>query len=462
MGLFNRKNGRNAEVENKQDQQGSVKSAGSAPFVEYILGSSLGSGVSLSPSTAFWLWQVSDTIGSACDKISWAFELVDPVLKDKKTGEFLTRPDDHPFLGLLANPGFKQDSSQFKFELMTSFLVAGESFPVLDGNVNYEPIQMYNVPADKANLVPDVNNDLYSIRFTDDSTQRSFQRQMIPKRKIYVYQTSDKLSETIRVMIKKRRTGVQAQSVLDRVYYQALTKYYGNMHNSGLVKNGSRPSGMFSPDGPLNQDQYEAWKNEIREQLSGPQNAGKPLVPPRPMDYKELGLNPKDMDFVKLIEQSRNEIYNIYDIPLPLVSERTMTMSNFENSMIAFFDNAVLPRAKFVFKRLGEFALPRYKDGDRFELTYDEKSIPAMQARLLDRGKKMREIYSFAEDEIRTVVGYESLGPEGKFIYKPATLMPSGEDDDYTSDNRRIGNDDMEDDDIEEIEDEENEGTGEE
>lgn len=392
----------------------------------------------LSPGQAYWLWQVSDTIGNACDLISWAFEQLEPVLLDKKTGEYVS---DHPLIELINNPGFKMTSDRFQFELMTSFLVAGECYPILEGNVKFEPFGLYTLGANNTSLIEGSDGWLYQIIINQNGIKDIYTREEIPKRQIWVYQNQTKLKETVQILNKSKINAVRAQSVLERVYYQALTKYYGNIHNSAMLKNAGRPSGILSPKEHIqNQKNFEAYKSEVRNTIEGPSNAGKLITPPMPIEYQNLILNPRDMDFVKLIENSRQEIYSQYQIPLPLVTAATMTMNNYSNAVYAFYDMSVMPRAKFIYKQLGKFALPRYKDGDRFELVINEKEIPALKERLFNIVKTMRETYAFTENELRTVPGYEATGDEGDQIWKPSSLLQSGETDEYTLDNivRRV------------------------
>jgi len=399
----------------------------------------------LSPSQAFWLWQVSDAVGNACDKISWAFEQLEPVLYDKKTGEYVA---EHPLIDLINNPGYKMTSDRFQFELMTSYLVTGETYPILEGNVNYEPFGLYTIGANNVSLKQGKDGWLYEIIITNNNIGEIFTREEIPKRGMWIYQSRDKLRETVQILNKTRRNDIRAQSVLERIYYQALTKYYGNIHNTGMLKNPMRSGGILSPGTALNQSQWEAFRKNAQESLEGPYNAGKMIYPPGPVNYQDLIINPRDMDFINLIENSRVEIYNQYDIPLPLVVTKTMTMNNYENAINALYDMAVLPRAKFIYKQLGKFALPRYKDGDRFELVINEKEIPALKERLFKIVKTMRDTSVFTENEMRSTAGYEGIGDEGDQIWKPSSLIPSGETDEYTLDNivrREQDRDEMED-----------------
>lgn len=393
--------------------------------------------INLDATTAFWLWENSDTIGDACDRICWAFEQLNPVLKDKKTSDYI---EDHPLIELIKNPGYKMTSDRLQFELMKSFLVAGECFPVLEGNVNYEPFGIYTLSANYVNLMQAPDGWLGMIRMGSEMDSDTYERQELTKRKTWVYQTKNKLKETVQILNSSKRNGIRGQSVLARVYFQALSKYYGNIHNTSILKNGSRPSGMFSPESQLSQGLYESFKKEVRENFTGAMNAGKNLVTPDKTKYTNLMLNPRDMDFLKLIESNRSEIYNIYQIPLPLVTTSTMTLNNYQNAICAFYDLSVLPRSKFLYKQLGNFLLGRYKDGDRYELVINEKELPALKERLFERAKKMRDVFVYSEDEIRTETGYESIGDEGNQIWKPANWVPAG-DDDYTDDIIRREND---------------------
>ena len=421
-------------IDTKEEFTGESKSSGFSPFVQQQLFG--GGGFSaLSPSFAMWLYENSDTVGDAIDRIAWAFQSITPVLKNTKTGEILSKPTDHPFLELLNNPGYFQNKRSLMYELMVSFCASGGAYPVAKGNVKYEPVSLESISANKASLIPDVNNRLFQIMFTNNEDNNIYKRQMIPKRKTAVYQAENKLSETYQIVIKKKKTGVYPFSPLERIVHQAMTKYYGTTHNENLLKKGSRPGGMWSPDNkePMSQANYEAFKNEVRG-MSGSQNAGKDIIAPVPIKYENFLITARDMDFIKLLEASKEDIYSQYQIPLPMVIKGNMTMSNYTEAQTAFLDLAVLPRATFLLESLGNFLLPRYKDGDQYILTYDEKSLTALRSRMLKEAESMMKIRANSKNEIRTTLGYESIGAEGDIIYEVANMLPVG-DDDYTADN---------------------------
>jgi len=411
-----------------EDVKNEEKSAAVSPFVsQYLLGNTY-SGGQLSPSSSMVLYELSDLIYTAVDLIAAPFSQMSYSLKDKKTGEYLTGPDARPLLELLENPGYFKSSTEVMYGLMASFLVTNSCYPILKGNVNFEPLEITFIWPNKASLTEDGNNRLLNITFSDNEDNNVYQRQLIPKRKTAVYQADSKLSETIQIVKILNRNGIYPSSPLSRIAQQAYSKYYGNMHNTSMLKNGSTPGGLWSSGEKegMSQQQYEAFKQEIASKFSGPQNAGRNIVAPGNVKYESFALQTKDMDFVNLIDKCSEDIYNLYHIPLALTSPKTMTMSNFENSQTALYDMAVLPNAYMVLKRLGDFMLPRYKDGDRFELTFDEKTLPALRARMIETAKSMRDVAAYTDNEIRQTTGHEERA-DGDTVWKSATLAPAGE-----------------------------------
>lgn len=422
---FKRNKSIDRDITEKADNQMNLKSDSFGGFSNYVLSQlsgCMGNGY-FSNSEAFWMFEKSAVVKDAIERLAIPFSDIAPALQDRKTGEYLTKPDDHPLLKKLSEPSFNFDSTKLKYSLMVSYLISGAAYPVATGNINFEPSQIESIMANKVTLQPGRIDELQKIQFTA-TNQNIYIRQEIPKRKTVVFQTQSQLSETMQICLVHKSSGIQSLSPLESVYYQALTKYFGDKHNYGLVKNAARPGGLWSSTEKegMSQEQWEALKSEVAKFVANP---GRDIVAPSLVKYENFLLKPTDMDFVNLIDASKPDIYNIYDIPLALTTVGAMTQSNYENSMIALYDNGVCPRASYVFNRLGEFLLPRYADGDKYILTYDKKSIDALKSRMLDDSKKMRETSSFTENEIRNTSGFEDLDDKtaGETIYRPANLV---------------------------------------
>ena len=391
-------------------------------------------GPSVNSSLAYELCQKSAVIGDVVDRIGSAHAAITPVLIEKGTNKIISDPKDHPLLELLDNPGMRQKYRRFAYESMKSFLLTGEVYPVISGNVNYEPLDLVVRPANKVQL-NGMSDELHSILMTSAGKQTQYSQRLNIKKRSLTFQAGNELSETIQIMKEQRAEGLGGLSPLEQIYYEVITSIYGNKHNSNLLKNSTRPGGLWSPKEPMTQDGYKLFRDEIRDKFQGPGNAGKNIVAPQPVEYVNFLLKTQEMDFINMLDRFETSIYSRYQIPLPLVKAGTMTMGNFSQAAESFYDYAVIPRTSFIFSELGQFLLLRYKGGDRYILGVDERSIPALKERLYKRAKLMSETYIFSDNEMRAETGREALGPEGDVVNKPATLIPSVEDDDYTEDN---------------------------
>ena len=86
-------------------------------------------------------------------------------------------------------------------------------------------------------------------------------------------------------------------------------------HNVNLLQNGARPSGavVFKPrdesgmNVQLSESQRQQVINDLDMRFSGSQNAGRAMLL-EGFDWKEMGLSPKDMDFLQLKNMSTRDI----------------------------------------------------------------------------------------------------------------------------------------------------------
>jgi len=73
--------------------------------------------------------------------------------------------------------------------------------------------------------------------------------------------------------------------------------------NKALLDNSARPSGalVYQPKegGNLSGDQYQRLKDELEDGYSGAARAGRPMLLEGGLDWKAMGLSPRDMDFVE-------------------------------------------------------------------------------------------------------------------------------------------------------------------
>jgi HK97 family phage portal protein len=111
--------------------------------------------------------------------------------------------------------------------------------------------------------------------------------------------------------------------------------------NKALLDNSARPSGalVYAPkDGSnLTDEQYERLKSELEDGYSGAVRAGRPLLLEGGLDWKAMGLTPKDMDFIEAKNAASRDIALAFGIPpMMLGIPGDNTYANYQEANRAF------------------------------------------------------------------------------------------------------------------------------
>ncbi len=118
--------------------------------------------------------------------------------------------------------------------------------------------------------------------------------------------------------------------------------------NKALLDNSARPSGalVYAPKegGNLTDEQFDRLKAELEEGYSGAARAGRPLLLEGGLDWRAMGLTPKDMDFVEARNGASREIALAFGVPPMLLGiPGDNTYSNYQEANRAFYRLTVLP-----------------------------------------------------------------------------------------------------------------------
>ena len=157
--------------------------------------------------------------------------------------------------------------------------------------------------------------------------------------------------------------------------------------NAALLQSSGKPSGalVYKPPHPdsaeaLTDGQRQALKDELDRFFTGSENAGRPLVLEGGLDWREMSLSPKDMDWLAGKDVSAREIALAFYVPPQLIGiDGSLTFSNFEQARLALYDDAVLPLLDHFKDELNNWLVPQFGDG--LMLDYDADGIEALAPR---------------------------------------------------------------------------------
>ena len=343
--------------------------------------------------------------------------------------------DNHPLLDLLYNHSPTMSQVEW-FQAMYSYLlISGNNYILSVGGDNTPPTELYNLRPDRMKI-------------------RSGTRAMPVA---YDYMLKGQIVESY---IVDQATG--GSKVKHIKLFNPLDDYYGmspmqassvdidqhnlaNKHNVNLLQNGARPSGavIFNPKDEtggnvqLSDVQRNQLMNDVNQRFSGTGNAGKPMLLEGDFEWKEMGLSPKDMDFIQLKNMSAKDIALVYGVPSQLIGiPDSQTYSNFAEAKLALYNETIIPLLDRIQGDLNEWLVPMFNE-QGLELRYDIDSIPAMA----EQRKRVFESVSagvkegiLTRNEAREQLGYEPIEGADSLLVS-ANLMPLNLADDMTEDN---------------------------
>jgi HK97 family phage portal protein len=153
-------------------------------------------------------------------------------------------------------------------------------------------------------------------------------------------------------------------------------------------------------------------REELRENLrslyEGGRNAGKILLLEGNFEWKEMGLSPKDLDFISGKELAAKEIALAFGIPNILIGcMSSATFSNYKEARYTFWEETLIPLLNIVAGELSNWFKSIFKT--EYRLWYDLDSIPALSKRRETEWRKINNAEFLTKNEKREAFGYPSI-----------------------------------------------------
>lgn len=338
-----------------------------------------------------------------------------------------TEVENHPLKALLDRPNPLQAGHEYFASLYSYLLLSGNSYALRTGPENREPQELHLMRPDRMRVVPSKN--------------------YIPQG--YEYVIAGKVIESYEADPESGQSEVKHFKM-----WHPLNDYYGlsplhsasadidqhNLaarHNVNLLNNGARPTGaiVFNPrdfksglPASLTEEQRTQIVSDLETRFSGAANAGRAMLLEGDFDWKEMGLSPKDMDFLELKNMSARDIALCFGVPSQLVGvPDSQTYSNVAEARLALYEETIIPLARRVESDLNEWLSPLFSE--RVRIRYDIDSIPAMAER---RKRVYENVVAgvregiLSRNEARERLGLEAIDG-GDAVYISANLFPLGE-----------------------------------
>ena len=234
--------------------------------------------------------------------------------KIKAEDNVLENTDLH---NLLNRPNPQQSYIEFFNSLYGYLLLSGNAYVLKVGGEGQAPKELHLLRPDRI-VIKGGNN------YIPDSYEYMVNGRVD---KVYPVDQENGYSEVKHIKLWNPLDDYYGCSPLTAAAMEIDQHNLASKHNVNLLNNGARPSGavIFKPKDDqgfavnLTEPQRQQLLTDLNNRFSGASNAGRPLLLEGDFDWKEMGLSPKDMDFINLKHMSATDIALCFGVPSQLV-----------------------------------------------------------------------------------------------------------------------------------------------
>ncbi len=311
--------------------------------------------------------------------------------------------DAHPLADLLRHPNPAQDGVAFMEEIYSALQISGNAYvEAVRPSDAAKPAEMYVLRSDRMKVIPGPAG--------------------LPQG--YEYSTGGRA-------VRWAADPVSGESnILHVKAFHPLDDWYGmapleaamlsvDQHNAAgawnqaLLNQGARPSGalVFSPtagNSTLSGDQVARLREDMDRLYQGRGNAGRPLILEGGLDWREMSLSPKDMDWLAGRDAAARDIALAFGVPAQLIGiQGAQTYANMAEARLALYEETVLPLVTRAIAAFDHWLSPMFDDSLRID--YDADAISALSSRRDALYGKLQGVDFLSVNEKREALGYSPI-----------------------------------------------------
>ena len=331
--------------------------------------------------------------------------------------------EEHPLIDLLNRPNPLQSYSEFFNSLFGYVLLSGNAYILKVGAETGTPQELHQLRPDRIVIKGSGNQipDRYQYVLNGKVHQQ------------YEVDQENGFSDLKHIKLWNPLDDYYGLSPMSAAAVEVDQFNMASKHNVNLLNNGARPSGaiVFKPQDDagfavnLTESQRQQLLTDLNNRFSGTANAGRPLLLEGDFDWREMGLSPKDMDFLNLKHMSATDIAMCFGVPSQLVGvPDAQTYANVAEARLALYEETIIPHLRKLASDLNEWLVPMFDE--RLMLEFDIDSIPALS----ERRRKIYENVTSAvregimtRNEAREIIGLQPVDGADD-LYISATLFP--------------------------------------
>lgn len=318
----------------------------------------------------------------------------------------------HPILKLLSNPNPNENGGALIESLISYRQISGNAFILAVKNSDGEVREIHNLRPDRVSILTDKNGFVSAYGYSNGDREIKY--------------PVDKLTGRSQILHFKNFNPLNDHFGLSAVEPAAYSIDQHNnaaRWNQSLLQNGAKPSGALvvqggkdGAAGNLTDEQFLRVKNQIEDQFMGAENVGKPLLLEGGLDWKEMSLSPKDMDFIEAKHTAAREISLAFGVPPQLLGiPGDSTYSNLAEARLSLWEQAIIPLMDELVGCFNNWLVPNFKKSESLRISHDKNNIPALLPRREKLWSRLQAADFLTVNEKREAVGLQPLDGDDEF-----------------------------------------------
>jgi HK97 family phage portal protein len=311
----------------------------------------------------------------------------------------------HPLLNLLHKPNPSLGGAEFFENIFAYKMISGNAYIHALGKDHQAPRELHILRPDRVTIVPGNSGVAHAYLYKVGEIERSY-----PVNKI---------------------TG--QGSVLHLRNFNPLDDWYGlssieaaafaidqhnqaSVWNQSLLRNGARPSGALVMKGIGNDPNSYFLDDEERDRLrfdfdnvfAGGKNAGRPVLLQGGLEWQEMSISPKDMDFIESKNTASREIALALGVPPQLLGiPGDNTYSNMQEARLALWEETIIPLLDHLIDSLNNWLVPMF--GNDLQLSYNIDEVSGLAQKREKLWSRIEQASFLTINEKRKIVGLSPI-----------------------------------------------------
>ena len=317
---------------------------------------------------------VKNVIANRCiSMISQSASAIKLELRNKTTGEIIKK---HRILDLLQKPNPIMDQNNFFETIYAHKLISGNVYiqAIFSKNSDdKEPQELFILRPDRVTILAGNTGVPIAYKYKFNNSEQIFKINQITGK-----------SDILHIKNFNPINDWYGLSQVEPATYSIDQHNEASKWNQAILQNGAKPCGalIVKNDGEnfLTDDQFVRLKEQLNDEFSGSENAGKPLLLEGGLDWKEISLTPKEMDFLEMKHSTARDIALSFGVPSQLIGiPGDNTYSNMSEARLFLWEQTILPTVDFVLSSLNNWLVSMFDDD--LELVYNKNNITPLSIR---------------------------------------------------------------------------------